>query len=534
MIYLSVSIQYWRVTDTLQRQIPPYARHRAVNINVCLKILLYSIFSKDVNKVCIFCIFKILYGRYFIVYFENIVKSIVPVTALADVINGMKITEHCQIVFIVRERPTINLLLLGETGTGKSTWINGFANYVSYETLAASEEAGGFFPIRAIFRVISSETFEEQIIATDKHVGDGDYPAGLSVTQEPITYSFTYGSLTINIIDTPGLNDTENIDPGRHEKDKQNVDDVLHFIGRFDKLHAICILLKPNQTRITESFKYCITEILRNLHKSASNNVIFIITNARSSDFKPADTFTTLRSFLSINKLDRIKLNNKTAYFFENDTLQHIAKCINGCHHDKQEHRTAEETWKKSAKSTIDMLTYIQGLAPHDVNNTQCIYNTRCLIRILSKVLLDVVKCITTNFELLESKKQEIKERELEIQNSPSKLVNELLRKVLSTEIQTVDYEELPHSNTVCKSPKCAELVRNELHFKQICCEDCKGFITLWTCKAFEGITKKRCKHCGCERSRHEWTATKTVLKQQLYLTIAKTVLAMFSPVMTH
>ena len=106
-------------------------------------------------------------------------------------------------MFIVGARTTVNLLLLGETGTGKSTWINGFANYVSYETLDASEEAGGFFPISATFLHMSHETYDQRVITTDKRVHHGDHTAGHSVTQKPRTYSFTHGDLTINLIDTP-------------------------------------------------------------------------------------------------------------------------------------------------------------------------------------------------------------------------------------------------------------------------------------------------------------------------------------------
>ena len=32
----------------------------------------------------------------------------------------------------------INVLILGETGVGKSTWINGLANYIQFENLEAA------------------------------------------------------------------------------------------------------------------------------------------------------------------------------------------------------------------------------------------------------------------------------------------------------------------------------------------------------------------------------------------------------------
>ena len=279
-------------------------------------------------------------------------------------------------MFIAGGRTDIKLLLLGETGSGKSTWINGLANCVSFQTLNEAEKAHGSFPIRATFRVINPETYKEQLIATDKSVGQDDDAAGESVTQEPRTYSFKHGEKTINVIDTPGLSDTTDASSDTHETDKQHVDNILHFIGRFDKLHAICILLKPNQSRITKGFAYCITEILHNLHESASNNVIFIISNAKSTDFTPGYTLPTLKSFRHENSLDRIRLDRDTIYCIENDTMQHIAEHVDGMKLDKNAHEAAEESWKRSARTTNDMLTYIQRLEPHDIAGTLGIRNT--------------------------------------------------------------------------------------------------------------------------------------------------------------
>jgi len=419
------------------------------------------------------------------------------------------------LLFTAGER-TLNLLLLGETGTGKSTWINAFGNYVKFDTLKDAEDAGGWFPIRTVFNVNDPETYEERIIATDKTVLSGDEAAGQSVTQEPRTYSFKHRAVTVNVIDTPGLSSTEDASTDTHDMDKQHVDNILHFIGRFDELHAICILLKPNQTRITKAFAYCITEILRNLHASACNNVIFIITNAKSTNFMPGNTRSTLKNFLQQNSLERIELTPDTMYCIENDTVQHVAEHTNGCPHDEGAEMIATKSWEESVKTTTRMLTYIQRLQPHDVNGTQCIYTTRRLIGILSKVLLKTITCSIDNLEILENKKEEIQKRQWKIRSSPKDYVTEDLHDTLYTEIQKVKVKRLDHSNTICTSPECSEVVGNERHFKQICCNDCKGFISTWTCMAFKGVSGAKCKYCGCERAKHAWRATTTELKTQV------------------
>ena len=65
---------------------------------------------------------------------------------------------------------------------------------------------------------------------------------GKSATQEPREYNFMIDKRMVNLIDTPGIGDVDGID-----RDKKNFANILTFLSRYDKLHAVCILLKPNQ-----------------------------------------------------------------------------------------------------------------------------------------------------------------------------------------------------------------------------------------------------------------------------------------------
>ena len=80
---------------------------------------------------------------------------------------------------------------------------------------------------------------------------------GSSSTQEPKTYSFTVEDKVINLIDTPGIGDTRGQD-----QDKKNFEKILHHLSHFEDIHAICILLKPNNARMGVVFRFCIQELL--------------------------------------------------------------------------------------------------------------------------------------------------------------------------------------------------------------------------------------------------------------------------------
>ena len=128
----------------------------------------------------------------------------------------------------VPEKPEeINILILGETGVGKSTWINAIANYLEFQCL---EDAKADNASKIISLIPSSFAFIERNVEHQISIGKTDQnentqAVGKSATQGPKQHQFKYGPIIINFIDTPGIGDTRGI-----EKDKENFTDILSFI----------------------------------------------------------------------------------------------------------------------------------------------------------------------------------------------------------------------------------------------------------------------------------------------------------------
>jgi len=118
---------------------------------------------------------------------------------------------------------------------------------------------------------------------------------GESDTQNLSEYAFQYENSSIKLIDTPGLNDIK--DTSDHTVDKEHIRNILRLLSAYDEIHAICIVLKASENRLSTAFKYVLTEILKCLDKSACNNVIFICTHAASENFKPDKTQRILLKF---------------------------------------------------------------------------------------------------------------------------------------------------------------------------------------------------------------------------------------------
>jgi hypothetical protein len=89
------------------------------------------------------------------------------------------------------------------------------------------------------------------------------------------------------LIDTPGVGDTRGF-----EQDKKNFAMTLDYISSFKEIHGICILLKPNEARLTPSLRYCISQLFSQLHRNAAKNIVFCLTNTQGTLYKPGETFT--------------------------------------------------------------------------------------------------------------------------------------------------------------------------------------------------------------------------------------------------
>jgi len=111
----------------------------------------------------------------------------------------------------------LNILILAETGVGKSTFINSFANYVNHPTL---EEAMSMpeltWVIPTSFTVTADgdckEFAQRRII-----IGNDDNEIttnGTSATQAATPHVFDLGHTVIRLIDTPGIGDTRGTQKG--------------------------------------------------------------------------------------------------------------------------------------------------------------------------------------------------------------------------------------------------------------------------------------------------------------------------------
>ena len=178
--------------------------------------------------------------------------------------------------FVVTTNEEYNLILLGESGVGKSTFINAISNYYQHKSFDDAEKSPIKYLIPTQF-TITDENFNQVKIKLGDDSNESDQ-VGKAATQYAKSHYIKINSnKTLHIIDTPGIGDPEGF-----QKDKLNFRNTIKYISTFKNLNGICVLVKPNNSRLDLHFRYCFKELLVHLHKNAAPNIVFCFTNSRS------------------------------------------------------------------------------------------------------------------------------------------------------------------------------------------------------------------------------------------------------------
>ncbi|GBC01557.1 hypothetical protein RclHR1_04230002 [Rhizophagus clarus] len=402
----------------------------------------------------------------------------------------------------------INILLLGETGVGKSTFINAFANYLKFDTLNEAKSGKMEALISSKFTITDNINYETKTIK----IGNNDSNErleniGMSSTQECKSYTFySAANELIRLIDTPGIGDTRGLD-----QDKKNFENILEHISQYRHLNGICILLKPNNSRLTIIFRFCIQELLSHLHRNAKDNIVFCFTNARGTFYRPGDTLPPLKKQLEeLNKRSgvEIKVNHETIYCFDNESFRFLAaiKEPDISFTDADENNFSE-SWNKSVSESLRLIHYLIERPPHIIKDTLSLNNTRNTVIILSKPLAEIGQLIQTNIKL-------IKEQQNEVETS-NKTIEELKEQLY---IPQIDLESvaLGHPRTVCTSISCVRSVQigqsniskidyithchRHCYLEKVKCNKINN-AALKNCAAMDSSGK--CNSCGCQWDKH-------------------------------
>ncbi|KAE9547313.1 hypothetical protein FO519_009475, partial [Halicephalobus sp. NKZ332] len=394
-------------------------------------------------------------------------------------------------------RETYNILVLGQSGVGKSTWINSIANYFTFENF---ENALGHPPkyiISTSFKMIDDDGNRHVIKMGETNKNENTEYLATSCTLKPQVYSFRHPDCNLNIIDVPGIGDTRGVDV-----DNTNIKAILDTVSLFSELHAICVLIKSTDTVLNTEFRYCLNELLMHLHKYAIPNVVFIFTNSIASNFRPGNGYTVLEEYLNKLRDDMdvdIPLSKDIIYCIDNEAFR-----FQGAYYQVESFRNMnpvpyKAAWDASQKATKLLFNRMRNIIPHNVKHTLSVNQARAIIISLIQPLVAITSLIQANAADYQKNFDDVVHR---------------LQSNLTVNEYDLKLEELERPRTVCTAKQCISVEYLDgifqTFYKQICHSTCyledipiKSFPEegLRGCTAMRGT--ENCRRCKCSYKLH-------------------------------
>ena len=145
------------------------------------------------------------------------------------------------------EQRSINIMVIGETGVGKSTWLHCFLNYLQGIQI---EEKNRYY-------LFDEKKLQEEY---NRDPQNEKKSSGSSIKDKPAIYNIKPTKVSkdpIRLIDTAGFGDT------RGEKyDKKITNDIKDlFTNQIDYLNAVCIIFKATETRAHDRAKQILDKL---------------------------------------------------------------------------------------------------------------------------------------------------------------------------------------------------------------------------------------------------------------------------------
>ncbi|XP_034410679.1 uncharacterized protein LOC117746028 [Cyclopterus lumpus] len=155
-------------------------------------------------------------------------------------------------------RPNRTIMLLGATGAGKSTLINGMINY--------------------IVGVEWKDTFRFQLVCEDQTKSQAH-----SQTSEVTVYKVNHQEgfqipFSLTIVDTPGFGDTRGI-----VRDKEITEQIRRLFTSVDgvsEIDAVCFVTQASLARLTATQRYVFDSVLSIFGKDVGENIQMLVTFA--------------------------------------------------------------------------------------------------------------------------------------------------------------------------------------------------------------------------------------------------------------
>ncbi|XP_020359439.2 uncharacterized protein LOC109906230 [Oncorhynchus kisutch] len=278
------------------------------------------------------------------------------------------------------------ILIVRETGTGKSTLINAMVNYI----LGVEWEHKVWFEIIEEEKGIQSESQTTAITMYEVFGCEG----------LRVPYSLT-------IIDTPGYGDTRGI-----QEDQLISEKLLEMFRSTNGIHqidAVGLVVKATENRLNDRQKYIFDAVLSIFGKDMEKNIVTLITHSDGRPPKNALGAITRANF-PCAKNDR---NQPVHFTFNNCQCEVFAEDDEDC----EEYVSSQKTsWDKGAKSMDKFFNY--KIEPKSVKMTEGVLRERKYLEACVSNLREWIHMVDLKQDEIKQTQEALKEHKNDIEKN--------------------------------------------------------------------------------------------------------------------
>ncbi|XP_052451532.1 uncharacterized protein LOC128012960 [Carassius gibelio] len=354
-------------------------------------------------------------------------------------------------------KPHKTILLVGETGTGKTTLINVMINYM----LGVKREDKVWFEITD---ELTSEQMSDELLVQSQTSRLTIY--GFYLQESPID---------LTIIDTPGYGDTRDIN-----NDKEIAMSLLN-LSRCDnsisEIHAVCLVINSTQNRLSHRQIYIFDAVQSLFGNDIAENIVLLFTHSAGQSPKNA---------LMAVKVAKLKCA-------ENDKNQPVYYLFDNCQSESAEEEDEmiqKLSWDRSYKGMENFFKFVENIKPKTLLMTREVLQQRNQFE--AKILN-----LRSRVQEVEQKHNELKQTKEALKKNEEYVKDE----------KNFEYEvEVQYKERVDIDPKRWRLTK-----KATCCTVCEEnchYPGCWWAKDLSWCSMMKDEHCTvcsnkCHYSKH-------------------------------
>ncbi|XP_072220245.1 uncharacterized protein [Leuresthes tenuis] len=286
-------------------------------------------------------------------------------------------------------RQNRTIMLVGATGSGKSTLINGMINYL----------AG----------VEWNDSFRFKVIHEDKSRSQAQ-----SQTSEVTVYKINHQDgfkipFSLTVVDTPGFGDTRGV--ARDKEITEQIHRLFTSANGVTEIDAVCFVAQASLARLTAAQRYVFDSVLSIFGKDVAENIEMLVTFA---DGKQPPVLEAIS--ISGVPCPKNELGIPVHFKFNNSALFADNRCISDStcdeESDEEDKSFDEMFWKMGVKSMDRFFTALGKMTTKSLLMTQEVLKERKHLETAIGGLQPQIRAGIAKLEQIKKTKEKIKDNE--------------------------------------------------------------------------------------------------------------------------